>query len=596
MGAYLIAAHGLCVIGLLLLCAVAADDAAAAESDILLSDGQHSCVRFWLESSLRRVYPKTPAGNRTALDIYVPRNGKASFQVCVMNASLRGLTVRCGLTAPDRFTTQVRRVGYVPMHSLTAGVPLEELDGLNHTPGLVPDVLYEDQHITASPQSTHAFWVSIRTSAETAPGTYPVIVQGRVDGAEAHVEMTVTVHVSHLRVDDRRDFPVTHWWNADGIYDYYMCPPFGDDWFRMAERYLRNMRDHGSDVIFVPLFHHRMEVVPRPAQLLVVTEPRAGRYRFDWSRVRRFVAMARRCGFTRFEWPHLWHMKITPQGVITAADEPQRVYLSGRRGLRLVVPRDASPTDPRYLRFLDQLLPDMHAFLQQENLLDSSLYHVSDEPGGNDADIARYKTVRDVMVQKAPWMAGRILDAMSDVRYGRSDLMDFPVPNVAAAADYMAEGIQHWVYYCCGPKGPYLNRFMDTPLPKIRMSGLLFYKLRALGFLHWGFNYWYVMDLGHNPEPQKLIDPFTDGAVGTSAGGEGEPYGDSFVVYPGPNGPLDSIRWEVFAEALQDYALLQSAGIRPDDPMLAPLIDYANFPKDESWITETIRTILTQRH
>ncbi len=595
MGSFIMVVPGICMVGLLVLCAAVADNA-VAQSEIALSDGQNSRMLFWLESSLRRVYPKTAAGGRTTLDVYMPRNGRASFQVCVLNASLRGLTARCDVVAPEAISVQVRRVGYVPMHSLTAGVPLEELDGLNHTPGLVPDVLYEDRYITAGPQSTHAFWVSLRSQTDMTPGTYPLRVQCRVDGADTSIEMTVNVHVSSLKIAERRDFPVTHWWNADGIYDYYKYRPFGDDWFRMAELYLRNMREHGSDVIFVPLFHHRMEVVPRPAQLLVVTEPRAGRFRFDWGRVRRFVQMARRCGFTRFEWPHLWHMKITPAGAITAADEPQRVYVQGRRGLRLVVPRDASPTDPRYLKFLDQLLPEMHAFLQQERLLDISLFHVSDEPGGNDADIARYRTVRDLMVKKAPWMAGRILDAMSDVRYGRSQLMDYPVPNVAAAADYMAEGIPHWVYFCCGPKGPYLNRFMDTPLPKIRMSGLLFYKLRALGFLHWGFNYWYVMDLGHNPEPQKLIDPFTDGAVGTSAGGEGEPYGDSFVVYPGPNGPLDSIRWEIFAEALQDYALLQAAGISPDDPVLAPLLDYAHFPKDETWITETLRAILTQRH
>ncbi len=61
------------------------------------------------------------------------------------------------------------------------------------------------------------------------------------------------------------------------------------------------------------------------------------------------------------------------------------------------------------------------------------------------------------------------------------------------------------------------------------------------------------------------------------------------MVYPGESGPIDSIRWEVFAESLQDYAMLQTAGIKPDDPLLAPLKSYAQFPKDESWI-EAART------
>jgi hypothetical protein len=70
------------------------------------------------------------------------------------------------------------------------------------------------------------------------------------------------------------------------------------------------------------------------------------------------------------------------------------------------------------------------------------------------------------------------------------------------------------------------------------------------------------------------------------------PYGDPFMIYPGPDGPLDSIRWEVFAESLQDYALLQSAGISVDDPLLADIKSYADFPKREDWITQRLRQIL----
>ena len=35
--------------------------------------------------------------------------------------------------------------------------------------------------------------------------------------------------------------------------------------------------------------------------------------------------------------------------------------------------------------------------------------------------------------------------------------------------DFVAEGIPCWCYYACVPRGRYLNRFLDTPLPKIRM-------------------------------------------------------------------------------------------------------------------------------
>ena len=82
------------------------------------------------------------------------------------------------------------------------------------------------------------------------------------------------------------------------------------------------------------------------------------------------------------------------------------------------------------------------------------------------------------------------MDALSDIRYGKEGLTDIPIPMVSSAQAYIDAKIPHWVYYCCFPQGPWLNRFMDTPLTKVRMSGWLFYRLGAEGFLHWGFNYW----------------------------------------------------------------------------------------------------------
>jgi hypothetical protein len=125
------------------------------------------------------------------------------------------------------------------------------------------------------------------------------------------------------------------------------------------------------------------------------------------------------------------------------------------------------------------------------------------------------------------------------------------------------------------------NRFLDTPPPMIRMNGWLFYRLGAKGFLHRGYNYWQAIELEVNVDPDTC-----------AAAWPGIPYGDPLVVYPGEDGPIDSIRWEVFAESLQDYVVLEAAGIRPDDPMLAPIRGYADFPRSEAWINEALRKAL----
>jgi len=63
-------------------------------------------------------------------------------------------------------------------------------------------------------------------------------------------------------------------------------------------------------------------------------------------------------------------------------------------------------------------------------------------------------------------------------------------------------------------------------------------------------------------------------------------------VYPGPDGPIDSIRWEVFAEAMQDYALLQTVGVERDAKLLAEIRDFANYPQTEDWRKSARRKLL----
>ena len=335
---------------------------------------------------------------------------------------------------------------------------------------------------------------------------------------------------------------------------------------------MEDMLAHGSDVAYVPIFFDRRETFKRPCQMLVANEPQAGKYEFDWARVKRFTDMCKALGFKKFEWSHIW--------IYWGVKNPVRIYTQQGGDYVMLWPPDTGATSETYLNFLRQFLPEFQKFLSSEGLLADSYFHLSDEPSGE--HVANYRKARQVLRDLAPWM--RVMDALSDIRYGREGLTDIPIPIVSSAKAYVDEKIPHWVYFCCAPQGPWLNRFMDTPLPKVRMAGWLFYRHGAQGFLHWGYNYW------HKIEQEVSTDPFTDGSA---AAWPSIPYGDPFVIYPRPDGkPLDSIRWEVFAESLQDYAMLQTAGVKTDDPILAPLKTYADFPKSEAWIEAARARIL----
>jgi hypothetical protein len=285
------------------------------------------------------------------------------------------------------------------------------------------------------------------------------------------------------------------------------------------------------------------------------------------------VETAKRQGLKYFEWPHLF----TQWGAKNAI----RIYEGHGGSEKLLWDPDTLGVSRIYHAFLGQFLPEFKRFLEAEGLTDVSFFHLSDEPYGEEA-LQNYRAARTMLRELAPWM--KVMDALSDISLARDGLTDIPVPLITRAPDFVREGYPSWAYFWAQPRGRFAQRLLDTPLIKTRMLGWLCYRNRAQGFLHWGYNYW------HKSQTRELIDPYhTSDAVRWPAWA----FGDPFVVYPGPDGPVDSLRWEVFAEGLQDYALLQQADIDPDGEVLSEIEDYAEFPRKESWLREVRRQVLS---
>jgi hypothetical protein len=537
-------------------------------------------IKTWLETSLHRVFPNSPAGASSDLNLIAARNQTLSFQACLRNGSAAKLHVECKVEGGPDVKIRVRRVGYVPMPHRTTDVDISEEDGIPYIPGMVPDPLFPESSAEVGPWENQSFWINVTVPPNVKPGSRQIkvllsSVNAKTNESTVVGELTAHVDVRPFTIRARHDFPVTHWWHADAIYDYYRTEPFSEKWWQEAELYLKDMTAHGSNVIMVPIFHTRREIVPRPPQLLKVTESSPGKYQFDFSDVKRFIEMGKRSGMEYFEFPHLW--------LYWGVKNPVHVYRRDGDTWSLLWPTESDATVGAFRNFLEQYLPALREFLDEEGLpADHTFFHVSDEPGSGE-QFESYKKARLLLKQLAPWM--KVMDALSDVEYGKQGVTDIPVPILPSAQKYIAAGIPHWVYFCTGPRGNYLNRLFDTPLSKIRMSGWLFYRLHAMGFLHWGYNYWYKMDT------QNLLDVFQEGAGGDWPG---IPYGDPFEVYPGADGPIDSIRWEVFGESLQDYAILQTAGIKPDSALLSDIKSYEDFPKNEDWINTKVRQILSE--
>ena len=531
-------------------------------------------LKVWLSENSRRYYPDSEAQQCRTLRIDTALNERSSFQVLLREDRPVPQKVSVSVQGPSGWQLRVRRVGYIPVaHLNTYSAPIADADveGRNQIPGYVPDPLFDEQEMLLPGQETHAFWVSVRPGDDAVAGDYDLTVsitpeKGRVRKRHARLRL------HPVRLEPRRNFNITHWFYADSIFAWYKLRPFSEEFWQLCEKFIANYADHGLDTLYVPAFTPPLDGVKLPTQLLKVQKTGSASYRFDWSDVKRWIGLARRYGITHFEWTH----PFTQWGVEHAI----RIYADQGQDETLLWPADTKATSDTYRAFLKQYLPELHRFLQQEGLLENSFFHVSDEPHG-EAHLQNYRQARELLREIAPWM--KTMDALTDITYGRLKITDMPVPSISTALSFIQEGLDCWCYYCCGPRGPYLNRLLDTPLAKIAMHGFLFYRWPFHGFLHWGYNYWF------RSQTRELVDVYT-----CQDGGKwpGWAFGDTTMVYPGPDGPLDSIRWEIFAEALQDYRLLQTVNLDRNDKLLQALRSFADFPKHASWRRNARRRLL----
>ena len=515
-------------------------------------------------TSFRRWYPGSAIPASTPLKLEAALNEQFSFQI-VMRLEGERRKVQAAVAGPSEWDLRLRRVGYVPMrhHDTPIEPDAADIEGVGQIPGYVPDPLLDEDQIYLPEGETHAFWITVRPGPDATPGAHTITVSlYPEDGGSADHTVDVTLH--DIVLQPRESFAVTHWFYTDALMDYYRTDGFDESFWHLLPAYIQNVADHGQDTLYVPVFTPPLDGIKRPSQLLHVTRTGDQSYRFDWRDVERYIGTANACGIRKYEWCHLF----TQWGVRQAL----RIYEGQGKDESLLWDPETGATSDTYRSFLSQFLPELQRFLSEHNLQDRSFFHVSDEPHGEE-HLANYRKARSLLKELAPWMP--TMDALTEIEFASQGLTDMPIPSITTALDFEAAGIPSWCYYCCGPRGRYLNRLLDTPLAKIAMHGLLFYRRPFQGFLHWGYNYWY------ESQTRNMIDPFSlqDGL----AWHRGWAYGDPFVVYPGKEGPIDSIRWEVFGESLQDYRLLQTFGIDRQDERLNDLTSFEDFPKEESW-------------
>lgn len=417
---------------------------------------------------------------------------------------------------------------------------------LRSTAGLYPNPLMPTgNRLRLTPGNWHALWISIAVPEDWKTGVYPIKFKLRNasnpiwPGEDYESEQIFQIEILSP-VLPKQKLKFINWFYADCLASQYNIPCWTEAYWKLLESYFRNMTDHGINLLLTPLWSVPLDTAvgtERPtAQLLEISE-KDGIYEFDFSRLKRWIDTAKKAGFELFEMSHAftqWGACFTPKIIVKVNGKEEK-----RFGWHVAADSE------EYRNFLEQLFPRLLAFLKQENLEGKCYFHVSDEP--TEKHLESYGYASNLLKRL---LEGKyaVLDALSSVQFYRKGLVPVPVPCTPEIDDFMKEDIkERWVYYCGNWEHGLPNRQFGMPSARNRIFGVLLYIYNLDGFLNWGYNFWYTQCSANT-----RIDPFKVTDAGRAFRGAG-----SFMVYPGEDGPIDSIHYEVFREALQDLRALQ---------------------------------------
>ena len=476
------------------------------------------------------------------LSLRVCRGARRSVQIAVVaeDEDLRELRV---VRTEDRYPTRdaeafadvvkarVYDLSVRPLRYVPAKHPQDPGRMAGNWPDCLDTGVPEQRVYLSVPQGeVQPFWITVDADRDAKSGVYleEIVVEYRHPVAPQqafliqHVE-PLRVEVLDITLPEPHDFRflLGIWQNQGSIARRYGLESWSDEHWEMLKVYTADLARYGQDYITV------------------------GRHLFDWTKTAdgwefgydlfdRYVNMCMDQGITRgIEYLQLFNgrrdQEVHYRDVVAGKDVSYRCNVA-----------DPEWDDP-YLAFLT----DFARHLREKGWFDRTWVCPTDEPqdvytGRALSDFAHATEVLrqadsefKTTVAIDNFKSAQTLEPYID-RYVfklRQDVYDHDF-----AQERLAEGKRVEWYICCHPERP--NTFITGDLTETVAIGWMTYRENLEGLLRWSYT-------------ARPTDPF-----GKPEGDGKYTAGDLFIVYPGENGPLASVRWEALLEGIQDFELL----------------------------------------
>lgn len=519
-------------------------------------------------SPLQKIYHNDKISDNDYLHFSMLKNEKKSFQVAISSdKDFSGKLI---------LVTNVKNSIYTVEH-IKSDFPMSKNSDDYYRlsdDGYYPDLLLPVNDEISFKKGINVFWIELTASQEFV-GNNKIEIILKCEN-EVLISKEISVEIIDCNVDFD-DFIYTNWLHTDCLSSYYTVDVFSDEYWRITKNFLKTACDYGMNCVLTPLFTPPLDTEigkERPTVQLIDVEINNGKYSFNFSKLDKWISMAKDCGIDYFEMSHFftqWGARFAPKIMATVDGEYKKIF-----------GWETKASSKEYVHFLKLFSKELKSYLEVNNLKDNTLIHVSDEP--NLSMIFPYAKASK-LIHKL-FDGYKIVDALSDPLFYKLKIVSTPIPANDHIDEFLGKCNDPWTYYCSAQNKSYVsNRFFCNESIRTRVLGYQMFKFDIKGFLHWGYNFYYTQ------LSKSLIDPYKV----SDAGGK-FPSGDSFVVYPSKDGTAyHSIRLKVFYDALQDMAALNTLKKLTDKKTCLDIIEengkyqlsFSEYPHSDKWLLNT---------
>ncbi|MBQ8529428.1 MAG: DUF4091 domain-containing protein [Clostridia bacterium] len=418
-------------------------------------------------------------------------------------------------------------------------------ESLRLSPGLFPDLLEPIAGGSMLPicdRTLESLWVEIEIPEDMPAGEHKLsarfdlieeMVYRGTGEPETVANTEIIIDVIPAKLPEQKLIH-TEWFHADCLASYYNVPVWSERHWEIIENFARVAVKNGINMLLTPVFTLPLDTRvggERPTTQLVGIKKCGNRYTYNFKLLDRWVDMLDRVGIKYIEVSHLftqWGATHAPKIMATVDGEYKKIF-----------GWETDAHGEEYKKFLRSFLKAFLNHMKKRGDDKRCFFHISDEPG--EKHIENYKKSKKIVDKILEGYT--IMDALSRFDYYKKGIIKTPIPVTSSLQEFYDGGVKNlWTYYCGGCMGGYSSRMLARPSASTRSIGMQMYKYDIVGFLHWGYNFYYTRG------SIDTVNPFVD-----TCGDRWVPAGDTMLVYPAISGEaLESIRIKVFHDALQD--------------------------------------------